>query len=189
MAETKHVHGTLNGVDVDRLVATIETLDQSPALGTFRFRARNRWLNGGHNRSRVDTFFGAGQEHADRKKTFKIDNDEPEILLGQDTSANPAEYVLHALAGCLTTNLVYQAAAQGIPLHEVECRLSGELDLRGMLGLADVRCGYEDVQVAFTVRADAPREKLEELLELAKSRSPVADMLNNQVPLLVTLED
>ena len=146
--DTKQSHGTLNGVEVDRLVGTIDAIEKSPGLGKFKFRARNRWLSGGHNRSTIKGFFGAGQEDESRKQEFALDNDEPDVLLGKDAGANPVEYVLHALAGCITTNVVYQAAAQGISLRSVESRLEGDLDLRGMLGLADVRCGYENVRVA-----------------------------------------
>lgn len=190
MTETKQAMGTLNGVDVDRLVGTIDAIEQAPGLARFQFRAHNQWIDGGHNRSTVHGFFGAGQEDGSRKQAFVLESDEPDVLLGKDVGANPAEYVLHALAGCITTNLVYQAAAQGIRLRSVESRLAGTLDLRGMLGLAEgVRCGYEGVEVSFKIEADAPRERVEELLELANTRSPVGDIIANPVPIRVRLED
>lgn len=116
--------------------------------------------------------------------------DEPALLLGKDQGANPTEYALAALAGCLTTSLIYHAAAQGIKIDEVQSTLSGHLDLQGFLGLSEkIRNGFNQINVAFKIKAQGvPREKLEELVELAQSRSPVFDMLTNATPVQVHLE-
>ena len=187
--ETKKQLGTLNGVDMDRLVGTIGAIDQAPTLARFTFRATNRWLDGGNNRSRIQEFYGAGQEDATRKSAFVMDNDEPDVLLGKDRGANPVEYVLHALAGCLTTTLVYHAAAKGIRIEEVESRLEGDLDLRGLLGMPGAaRNGYDGVRMAFRIKADASEDQVRELVELAQNRSPVFDIVKNPVPVRVSLE-
>ena len=179
----------INGVDVDQLFSTIDAIKETPGLAKFEFRANNRWINGGHNRTSVKDFYGAGQEDASRKQTFVFDNDEPVVLLGEDNGANPVEFVLHALAGCLTTSLVYHAAAQGIKIDAVESTFEGDLDLRGFLGMnEDVRNGYEDIRVTFKIKADAPDEKLKELCELAQKRSPVFDIVTNRVPVKVQLK-
>lgn len=104
--------GVINGVDVDRMGATIQPVKNNPRLATFQFRADNRWIDGGHNCSTIQNFYGAGQEDNIRTKPFVLEADEPPVLLGKDHSANPAEYVLHALAACVTTSLVYHAAAR-----------------------------------------------------------------------------
>jgi uncharacterized OsmC-like protein len=115
-----------------------------------------------------------------------MDADEPPLLLGEDIGANPVEYVLTALSACLTTALVYHAAAQGIIIHEVESDLEGDLDIRGFLGLSDeVRNGYEHIRVNFRIKADAPQEKIEELIRLAVQRSPVFDVVSNPVRVTV----
>ncbi|HEY9436191.1 MAG TPA: OsmC family protein [Blastocatellia bacterium] len=179
----------INGVDVDQLFSTIDAIKETPGLAKFEFRANNRWINGGHNRTSVKDFYGAGREDASRKQTFVFDNDEPVVLLGEDNGANPVEFVLHALAGCLTTSLVYHAAAQGIKIDAVESTFEGDLDLRGFLGMnEDVRNGYEDIRVTFKIKADAPEEKLKELCELAQKRSPVFDIVTNRVPVKVQLK-
>jgi uncharacterized OsmC-like protein len=179
----------MNGVNLDRLVGTIEVVKREPGIAAFRFRASNRWIQGGHNRSTIRDFYGAGQEDTSRKDTFVLDNDEPDVLLGTDRGANPVEYVLHALAGCLTTSMVYHAAARGIRLEEVESRLEGDLDLRGFLGVSeDVRNGYQAVRVTFRVKADATDEQIAELGRLAQARSPVFDIVSNPVPVSVTVE-
>lgn len=185
--ETITRRGALNGVDLDRLFGTIEAVKADPALARFRFKTKNTWVRGGRNRTEVEGFHGAGQEvrHA---RPFVLDNDEPEMLLGEDEAANPVEQVLHALAGCLTTSLVYHAAARGVRLDAVESTFEGELDLRGFLGLSDeVRRGYERVRVHFRVKADAPEERLAELIEAAKAHSPVFDIVTNPTPVEVTV--
>jgi len=181
-------NGNINGVNVDQLYSTINAIKENPGLAKFQFRATNQWINGGNNRTSVKEFYGAGQEDMTRKQTFVFDNDEPEVLLGQDKGANPVEFVLHALAGCLTTSLVYHAAAQGIKIEAVESRFEGDIDLRGFLGMSeDVRNGYENIRVTFKIKADAPEEKLKELCELAQKRSPVFDVVTNGVPVKVQL--
>ena len=181
-------NGNINGVNVDQLFATINAIKENPGLAKFKFRAKNQWINGGQNRTSIKEFYGAGREDTTRIKTFVFDNDEPEVLLGQDNGANPVEFVLHALAGCLTTSLVYHAAAQGIKIDAVESRFEGDLDLRGFLGMnEDVRNGYQNIRVTFKIKADAPEEKLKELCELAQKRSPVFDVVTNGVPVKVQL--
>lgn len=188
-AKTHSVKTTksMNGVDVQKLRATVEAVKADPALARFQFRAENRWLEGGHNRSEIGGFYGAGKEDAARAgKPFVMDNDEPPVLLGEDRGANPVEAVLHALAGCLTTSLVYHAAARGIRIDSVASRLEGDLDLRGFLGLSDaVRNGYEKIRVTFDVKGDATPEEIEELVRLAQSRSPVFDVVSRPVPVEV----
>ncbi len=111
------------------------------------------------------------------------------MLLGEGAEANPMDYVLTGLASCLTTSLVYHAAARGIQVEEVESQLEGDLDLHGFLGLSEgVPNGFENVRVTFRIKSDVPRETLEELCQLAKKRSPVFDMLTHGVPVTVQLE-
>lgn len=179
---------TVNGVDVGRLRDTVAAVREEPAIARFVFRADNRWLDGGHNRSTIRDFYGACREDRSRGDAFVLDNDEPDVLLGTDRGANPVEYVLHALAGCLTTSLVYHAAARGIRVHAVESTLEGDLDLRGFLGIDErVRNGYQGIRVAFRIAADASDEELEELARLAQARSPVCDTVTRPVPVTVTV--
>jgi uncharacterized OsmC-like protein len=178
---------TINGVDVNRLSATVGAIQEMPTLGRFQFRAENRWLDGGHNRSVVKSFYGAGQEDTSRKAAFVLDNDEPDVLLGKDAGANPVEYVLHALAGCVTTTLVYHAAARGIRLTEVESTLEGDLDVRGILDLGGARPGFQNIRMTMRVKGDASDEVLRELIDFVQRHSPVLDIVSNPVPVTVQL--
>jgi uncharacterized OsmC-like protein len=174
---------TRNGVDTDTLFATLDLIKQQPELAKFQFRASNRWLGGAHNRSTIKGFYAAGGEDASRDEEFEIDAGEPAILLGTDTGANPAEHLLHALAACLTTSIVYVAAARKVELTSVESTLTGDMDVRGALGVSDEpRNGFERIGVSFRVSGNAPEEKLREVVERAKKRSAVYDMVTNGVP-------
>jgi uncharacterized OsmC-like protein len=177
--------GIINGVNVDRLSELIEAINATPSRARFRFRARNEWIGGGHNVTTVKDFYGAGQEDSSRGAPFTLHTDEPTALFGDDRGANPIEYVLAAVASCLTTSLVYHAAMRGIRLEEVESSLEGDLDLRGFFGLAQgVRKGYERIRVKFLVKSDASAEQLRALMQ----DSPVYDMIANPVPIFLELE-
>jgi uncharacterized OsmC-like protein len=180
-----------NGVDIHRLAGTIRAVEADPSLAEFRFRAHNRWIDGGHNRSTIQGFYGAGQEDESRTGAFVYDNDEPDVLLGRDNGANPVEYILHALAGCLTTSIVYHAAARGIRIERVESWLEGDLDLQGFLGVSDdVRRGYDAIRVRFAIDAPgATREQLEELVQMGPRFSPVFDTVTNPVAVSVSLAE
>jgi uncharacterized OsmC-like protein len=178
-----------NGVDTEQLFGTLDAIKAEPGLARFQFRARNRWIDGAHNRTTIKDFYGASQEDTSRAAEFVLDAGEPAILVGTDTGPNPAEYLLHALAACLTTSLVYVAAARGVRLTEVESTLEGDMDVQGALGLSDeYRNGFERIRVSFRVKGDAPAEKLREVVERAQRRSAVFDMVTNGVPVAVEVE-
>jgi uncharacterized OsmC-like protein len=175
----------VNGVDVARLGQTVEAVRQQTNLAAFQFRAANRWIGGGHNRSTIQGFYGAGEEDRTRAAAFVLDADEPPVLLGKDQGVHPLEFVLHALAACLTTSMVYHAAARGIRIDSVESRLDGDLDLRGFLGVSDnVRRGYQQIRVKFQVASDAAADELQQLT----TYSPVFDIVSNPVPVSVSIE-
>jgi uncharacterized OsmC-like protein len=179
----------LNGVNVDRLLGTISAIKENPNLARFTFRAKSEWVDGGHSRTRIQGFYGAGQEDTSRTHPFVLEGDEPPVLLGSNRGPNAVEAVLHALASCLAVGFVYNAAAQGIKVDALEFDIEGDLDLRAFLGLSDeVRPGYEGITVRYRVKADAPREKLVELCDYVQKTSPVLDILRSPVPVSVSLE-
>ena len=180
-----HVTSTVNGVDLDRLAGTIEAVTADPALARFQFRARNHWIDGGYSRTTIKDFYGAGQEDATRTEPFTVDTDEPPVLLGQNRAPNTVEYVLHALAACVSGTIVYHAAARGIALDGVETTIQGDLDLHGFLGLdGNARPGYEQIRVAINVTGDFGDDQLAELASLVRY-SPVRDIVSNPVPVAI----
>src|ERR671938_1322404 len=175
-----------NGVDTAQLFATLDLIKEQPELARFQFRASNRWIDGAHNRSTIKDLYAAGGEDQSRGEEFRLDAGEPAILLGSDSGPNPAEYLLHALAACLTTSIVYVAAARKVELSSVESTLTGDMDVRGALGVDDEpRNGFSRIGVSFRVTGDAPAEKLREVVERATQRSAVYDMVTNGVPVAV----
>jgi uncharacterized OsmC-like protein len=186
MATTQELKTMVNGVAVDDLFNTIDAVKKAPSIAKFKFRINNQWKGGSQNSSTVDTFFGANQELS-RSKPFVLEADEPAILLGKDMAANPVEYLLHALASCLTTSMVYHAAAQGIQIEEVESALDGDIDLHGFLELdKNVRKGFQSIRVNFKIKANATDDQLQQIVKLGPGHSPVFDSLTNGVPVSVT---
>jgi uncharacterized OsmC-like protein len=178
----------INGVNVDELMNTIKSMKEAPVIAKFNFRANNQWINGGHNRTIIKDFYGIQKEHR-HEATFKLDADEPPLLLGTGKGPNPVEYLLTALAACVTSALVYHAAAKGIKLNSVESRVEGDIDLQGFLGISkDVRKGYQGIRMHFKIDADVPEEELEELVKLGPTYSPVFDSITKGVPVSVQLE-
>jgi uncharacterized OsmC-like protein len=178
-----------NGVNTEQMYGTLDLIKEQPALAQFQFRASNRWIEGAHNRSTIQGFYGAGAEDTSRTEAFELVAGEPAILLGENTGPNPVEFLLHSLAACLTTSIVYIAAARNVRLTSVESVLTGELDARGAFGLdPEPRNGFERIDVAFRVTGDAPEEKLREVVERARQRSAVYDIVTNGVPVAIRVE-
>ncbi len=178
----------LNGVETPTLLATINVVKAEPALARFTFRATNRWQRGTHSQTRIEKFDGAGGTHAHLEE-FAYDADHPAVLVGRDQAPTPVEFLLHALASCLTAGVANIAAARGVVLHAVESTLEGQIDLRGILGISDeVRNGYQGIQAHFRVSGDAPRETLRAIVEQSRARSAVYDALTNGVPISIDVE-
>jgi uncharacterized OsmC-like protein len=177
-----------NGVDTPALFATIGAVREQPELAQFTFRASNSWIKGTHSRSRVERFTGAGGEH-DHKQVYEYDADHPAPLCGADDGPTPVEYLLGALAACLTAGIGNIAAARGVDLEQVESRVEGDVDLQGLLGLDDqVRNGYSGIRVSFSIKGDAPADKLRAIVEQSRARSAVFDVITNAVPVNIEVD-
>ena len=176
-----------NGVDTATLFATLDAVKGNNEIAKFQFRATNKWISGTHNQSTIHGFYGAMQEmeHAD---VHVFDADHPAVLVGADNGPTPVEYVLHALAACLTAGIANIAAARGVNLTEVESTVEGDIDLLGILGLADgVRNGYQQIKVSFKLQGDDP-DKLRQVVEQSTARSAVYDVVTNGVPVAIEVD-
>ncbi len=181
---TKSKKSMTNGVDVGQIMNVIGSIEADTGYAKFQWRATNQWINGGLSRSRIKDFFAGNAEDTTREEAFTLDADEPAIAAGQNSAPNSMEYVLHALATCLTGTLVYHAAVQGIRIEAVESSYTGDMDVRGLFGLADnVRKGFNKVTVNMRVKSDA---SVKELTELALY-SPVFDIVSKSLPVEFTL--
>jgi uncharacterized OsmC-like protein len=173
-----------NGVDVGQVMNVIGAIEADPDYAKFQWRATNQWIDGGLSRSRIKEFFAGNAEDTTRKEAFTLDADEPAIAAGQNSAPNSMEYVLHALATCLTGTLVYHAAVQGIQIETIESSYTGDMDVRGLFGLSkDVRKGFDKVAVNMRVKSEASAEELTELALY----SPVYEMVSRSLPVEFTL--
>jgi uncharacterized OsmC-like protein len=176
----------INGLDCQQMAETVEVLKANPTLARFEFRARNRWISGGENRSTIKDFYGAGAEDTSRREAFVFTNGEPPVLLGANEGANPVEFLLHALAGCVTTTTVLHAAARGIAIESLTTTLVGDLDLQGLLALDDVPAGYRQIRIEMAITSpNATDDELDDLLEFAQHHSPVCNTICRPVPVEV----
>jgi uncharacterized OsmC-like protein len=177
-----------NGVDVPTLFATLDAVRENPEIAKFQLRARNTWQGGTHSRSEFSDFFGATQEMKHQYVTI-VDSDHPEVLVGTDHAPTPVEYLLHAIAGCLTAGIANVAAARGVTLTHVSSKVEGDIDLNGILGLSEgARNGYEQIKVTFHVEGDADDETLRGIVEQSRRRSAVYDALTNPTAVHVEVE-
>ena len=176
---TDQVPELTNGVDVGQLMNVIGEINEDQDYAKFQFRASNQWINGGLSRSRIKEFHAGNTEDTTRNEAFTIDADEPLIAAGHDSAPNAMEYVLHALASCLTGSMVYHASVRGIGIDAVESSYKGDMDVRGLFGLAeDVRKGFNKVTVEMRVKSQA---SVDELTECAMF-SPVYEMISKALP-------
>ncbi|MGH8951559.1 MAG: OsmC family protein [Acidimicrobiia bacterium] len=168
-----------NGVNVEGLFGALDAVKAQPEAAKFQFRATNQWVKGTHSQSRIHDFFGLGaeQSHVD---AHVYDADHPKQLVGTDVGPSPVEFLLHALAACITAGVGNVASARGIDLTKVESTVSGDIDLVGLLGLdPTVRNGYQKIEIRLTIEGDAGAEELRKVVERSVARSAVYDMLTN----------
>jgi uncharacterized OsmC-like protein len=181
----------INGIYVNKFFEIINAVNEKPELAKFQFRIKNTWMKGGHSRSIIKGFYGAGKEDITRTSPFIFENDLPVTLLGSNLGPAPVEYVLNALAGCLTTSIVYQAASKEILLDDVESELIGNFDLQRFLGIySEDLDSKENIRVKIRIkgRKFSNKEKIN-LVELGKKSSPVFNMIANSLPITVSIED
>ena len=185
--QPRRVRGPLNGVDTPTLFGTLDVVKGQPDLAKFQFRAQNRWQSGTLSETTIRTFSGAGGEHV-HKTVFTMEADHPAVLVGEDRAPLPIEFLLHALASCITGGIANIAAARGVKLTEVESNIEGDINLLGIFGMSkDVRNGYQGLRASFSIKGDAPPEKLQEIVEQSRARSAVFDVLTNGVPVSMSV--
>ena len=173
----------LNGVPTTKLFGTIAKMTENEELAAFRFTAHNTWLEGTASSSRIHEWHGAGADHL-HVDAFEFAADHP--TLGHGHGPTPQEYVLHALAACITAGIATGAAARGIELRRVTSTVTGDIDVRGVLGIdPDVRKGFSSVNVEFDIDADADDDQIDALIAGGTKYSAVFDMLTGPTKVTV----
>lgn len=174
----------INGMDTQQMFETIEALKDNPSLARFEFRARNQWIGGGTNKSTIKDFYGAGREDDSRIAPFEFTNGEPPVLLGNNEGANPVEFLLHAMAGCVTTTFVLHATARGIHVKKLSTTLEGNINLEGLLDLDESASpAYEQIRIKMDVEANCSDHELDKLMDFALDHSPVCNTVCRPIPI------
>jgi uncharacterized OsmC-like protein len=175
-----------NGVNVAALLEARDALKAAPEAAQFTWRASAKWQGGVHSTMKVQSFFGLGEEQGHNDE-WVFEADHPEVFAAEDNGITPIEYLLVGLASCLTGGIASIAENRGIKLRSVESTVEGAHDIRGILGAdADVRNGFDDIKVTFSIDADASKQEIEALVAQSQKRSAVFDALTN--PTNVTVE-
>ena len=176
-----------NGVNVDALLGAKAALADAPPAAQFVWSAQSEWQNGAHTVSKINKFFGLGEEQT-REATFTVESDHPALFAASDHAATPLEIVLAALASCLTGAVASVAQHRGIQLNRVNATVEGDVDMRGILGIdADVRLGFNEVRVKFEIDADASDDDIAALVSQAQKRSAVYDIVTNPTNVRVSV--
>jgi uncharacterized OsmC-like protein len=174
-----------NGVNAEALRGTIAFLGENPDLAQFKFRARNRWIEGSLNEATIDSFHALGEEQS-RERPHVVQADQPTLILGKDLAPNPVENLLAALSSCIATTAVYHAAANGETVEELTSEIEGAINVQGFMGIdPDVRAGFNEITVKVRAKSSANEQRLMELI----SKSPVLDVLRHGTQVNVTVEN
>ena len=185
-AATQATSNRFNGLDTQQIVHTVEALKRDKTLAKFEFRARNEWIDGVENRSVIKDFYGAGAEDKSRVVPFTYTSGEPPVLLGANEGANAGEFLLHALAACVTSTTVIHATARGIGIESISTELRGDVDLQGFLGLdPSVPAGFRQITVLMKIKADCSDAALDDLLKFVHGHSPITDTICRPVPVVI----
>lgn len=189
MTDTRTKATVRNGIDVDQLLGTIDHIGSEPAAARFTFRASSSWQDGTFNVGEIGRFVHAGAEDTSRDEPFRVEGDEPPVLLGNNKAPNAVELVLQALGFCYAVGYVANAAARGIEIRSMEYELEGDIDVGNFLGLDGPRPGFTGIRVKGKVSSpNATDEQLTELCEYVQRTSPVRDTLAQPVPVTTSLE-
>lgn len=160
----------VNGLDVGALFEVIEEVKKDPAKGLVGFTVTSQWQGQTRTEATVESYRIGGQEV---KRRFKVNVDEPLELLGENTAPNPQELLMTALNACITVGYVAGAAVKGITLDKVEIETSGELDLRGFLGIdPNVKPGYDSLRYVVRIKGNGTAEQFREIHENVLKTSP-----------------
>lgn len=177
-----------NGVNVQALLDARKALTDAPEAAKFTWKASCKWLNGTHSQSTIEPFFGLGADQKHRS-AYTYETDHPECFASEDNAATPVELVLSGLAGCLTAGVASVAQLREIQLNSVTATLEAPMDIQGILGMdSDVRNGFDNIKVTYTIDADASKEEIEAIVAQSQKRSAVYDIVTNPTNVTVEVE-
>jgi len=169
----------VNGLELTDIEQLVENVKNDPSAAMSTFYAKSSWKTGFNVVAEVKNFT-IGGENLNHVKAFEIEGDHPKEFLGTDIGPNAVEVLLSALGHCIAGGWAVNGAALGVPIESVKVEVEGDLDPQGMLGLpkpGEVKPGLYKIRVSHHVKSKAPKEKLEQVKQMAEDLSPVKDSL------------
>ena len=164
---------SLNEVNLEAIGDLAAKIGEEPEVANTIWKADIRWTGGFRSEATV--------------RDFTLTSDEPTLLGGTDTAANPVEQLLASLGNCLAVGYAANAAIAGIEIEDMQITLEGDLDLHTFLGLRDENAGYESIRVKVDITSDATDDQLQALHEKVVDSSPVGHSLSRPVTVQIDL--
>jgi len=122
-------------------------------------------------------------------RQFKLIVDEPQELGGSDEDANPVEYILAGLAGCINVIGHIVAKELGFTLNKLNIELSGDINPNKFLGISNKeRAGFKSINLNLIPDSNADIGTLAKWVKIVEDRCPVKDNLNNETPIKIAIE-
>ena len=116
-----------------------------------------------------------------------VDTGDATFEVGRD--ANPIEYLLGSLLGCVNSTASAVARDMDIEFDELEATVTGGVNYAAYKGEeTDDRAGIQGIDVTLSVVADADEAQLQEWLAAVERRCPVTDNVANETPIDLDLE-
>ncbi len=181
---------TVNGIDINELKNLIKSNGDS-APGNFWFNVNNTWMNGVHSRSIIKSFYNNGKKDFTRHFPFIFEIDHPLILLGKNSGPTPMEYILNALAGCLTNTIVFYAASKGIVIDDIESEIKGSFNLSYLLGFYSENKGkVNNINISLDIRGKNLSNNEKNLLcEFARNSSAVYRIISKSFTVIIRINN
>lgn len=124
-----------------------------------------------------------------KARNFNLVIDEPEDLGGTNQDANPVEYILAGLAGCLNVVGHIVAKELGFSIQKLKIEVSGSINPNRLFGTSfEERAGFKSIELNLIPETDANIEQLTKWLKIVEDRCPVKDNLTNTTPLNLSVE-
>ena len=124
-----------------------------------------------------------------KTRQFQLTIDEPEGLGSTDEGANPVEYILAGLAGCLNVVGHIVAKELGFTIDKLKIEVVGNINPDRLFGASDnERAGFKKIDLKLIPETDAPIDILVKWLKIVQDRCPVKDNLMNITPIGISVE-
>jgi uncharacterized OsmC-like protein len=171
----------INDIDVEALKGVVEQVTADASVGVTSWGVSTTWQGGTRSDSQVSQFSVGGQAV---ERDFTIRVDEPLELLGTNKFANPQEYLLAAMNACMVVGYAAACSVEGIEIESLRIEASGDIDLRGFLGIdPNVKNGYDEIKYTVYIKGSGTVEQFQAVHEAVIATSPNRFNMANAISL------